>query len=133
MGMIPTLVQPLPTRMRLTKPRRRTDREEHVQPTCYCPQPIRGQPRRDANRPPNDANPVKEWFMRSKRLTQQQKKEIFLDLVKSQDEGLNVRKSYQMLTERFAITEAQLRQIEDEGLDKQWPPLNEAVQVAGEK
>jgi hypothetical protein len=71
--------------------------------------------------------------MRSKRLTQQQKKEIFLDLVKSQDEGLNVRKSYQMLTERFAITEAQLRQIEDEGLDKQWPPLNEAVQVAGEK
>ena len=49
--------------------------------------------------------------MRSKRLTQQQKKEIFHELVKSQDEGLNVRKSYQMLTERFAITEAQLRQI----------------------
>ena len=71
--------------------------------------------------------------MRSKRLTQQQKKEIFHELVKSQDEGLSVRKSYQMLVERFAITEAQSKQIEDEGLDKQWPPLNEAVQVAGEK
>jgi len=69
--------------------------------------------------------------MRSKRLTQQQKKEIFNELVKSQDEGLNVRKSYQLLTERFTITEAQLRQIEDEGLDKQWPPLNEAVQEVG--
>jgi len=69
--------------------------------------------------------------MRSKRLTQQQKKEIFNELVKSQDEGLNVRKSYQLLTERFKINEAQLRQIEDEGLDKQWPPLNEAVQEVG--
>jgi len=68
--------------------------------------------------------------MRSKRLTQQQKKEIFQALVQKQDEGLNVRKSYQMLTEQYAITEAQLRQIEDEGLDKQWPPLNEVVEVS---
>jgi hypothetical protein len=74
---------------------------------------------------------LKEYFMRSKRLTQQQKKEIFQALVLKQDEGLNVRKSYQMLTEQYAITEAQLRQIEDEGLDKQWPPLNEAVQEVG--
>ena len=66
--------------------------------------------------------------MRAKRLTQQQKQEIFKDLVMTQDVVMNVRKSYQMVTEKFEITDAQLRQIEDEGLDKEWPPLSEAVQ-----
>jgi len=66
--------------------------------------------------------------MRAKRLTQQQRQEIFKDLVMTQDVVTNVRKSYQMVTEKFEITDAQLRQIEDEGLDKEWPPLSEAVQ-----
>ena len=43
----------------------------------------------------------------------------------------NVRKSYQVITEKFEITEKQLREIEDEGLDKEWPPLSEAVQEVG--
>jgi len=29
------------------------------------------------------------------------------------------------------VSDAQLRQIEDEGLEKEWPPLNEAVQEVG--
>ena len=66
--------------------------------------------------------------MRTKRLTQQQKQEIFKDLVMTQDVVTNVRKSYQIVTEKYEITDAQLRQIEDEGLDKEWPPLSEAVQ-----
>ena len=66
--------------------------------------------------------------MRAKRLTLQQRQEIFYDLVMTQDVVMNVRKSYQMVTEKFEITDAQLRQIEDEGLDKEWPPLSEAVQ-----
>jgi hypothetical protein len=66
--------------------------------------------------------------MRAKRLTQQQKQEIFKDLVMTQDVVTNVRKSYQIVTEKYEITDAQLRQIEDEGLDKEWPPLSEAVQ-----
>ena len=66
--------------------------------------------------------------MRAKRLTLQQRQEIFKDLVMTQDLVANVRKSYQMVTEKFEITDAQLRQIEDEGLDKEWPPLSEAVQ-----
>ncbi len=64
--------------------------------------------------------------MPSKRLTVQQRREIFQNLVDTQDSlPLNVRKSYEIVTERYSITESQLRQIENEGLEKQWPPLNE--------
>ena len=66
--------------------------------------------------------------MPAKRLTIQQRKEIFHALVATQDNiGGNVRKSYEMVTEQFEITENQLKQIEDEGLDKEWPPLTEAI------
>jgi hypothetical protein len=66
--------------------------------------------------------------MRNKRLTLQQKQEIFHVLVTTQDVVSNVPKSRQMVTERFDITDKQLREIEDEGIDKEWPPLSEAVQ-----
>jgi hypothetical protein len=66
--------------------------------------------------------------MRTKRLTLQQRRDIFRDLVATQDMGIPVRQSYQVISERFEITESQLRQIEEEGLDKEWPPLNQAMQ-----
>lgn len=66
--------------------------------------------------------------MRTKRLTLQQRRDIFRDLVATQDLGMAVRQSYQVISERFEITESQLRQIEEEGLDKEWPPLNQAMQ-----
>jgi hypothetical protein len=66
--------------------------------------------------------------MRAKRLTLQQRREIFHDLVITQDLVINVPRSRQIVTEKYDITEAQLRQIEEEGLDKEWPPLSEAVQ-----
>ena len=66
--------------------------------------------------------------MRAKRLTLQQRREIFHSLVTTQDMVPNVPRSRQIVTEKFDISEAQLRQIEDEGLDKEWPPLSEAVQ-----
>ena len=70
--------------------------------------------------------------MRAKRLTVQQRKDIFHDLVNTQDAGdLSVAESRQAVTKRFGITEAQLRQIEEEGLEHEWPPLDEAVQRAG--
>ncbi len=65
--------------------------------------------------------------MPTKRLTLQQRRDIFRDLVMQQDLGVPVRRSYEIITERHEITDAQLRQIEEEGLDKQWPPLEEAV------
>ena len=70
--------------------------------------------------------------MRSKRLTVQQKKEIFLALVAAQDTGLmTVAQSHEQVAQEFDITDAQLRQIIEEGLEKEWPPLNEAVQEVG--
>jgi hypothetical protein len=69
--------------------------------------------------------------MATKRLSLQQRRDIFKDLVATQDLGMPVRRSYQVITERYEITEVQLRQIEDEGLEKEWPPLNEAMQEVG--
>ncbi len=69
--------------------------------------------------------------MPTKRLTLQQRRDIFRDLVATQDLGMPVRKSYEIVTGRHEITDAQLRQIEDEGLEKEWPPLNEAMQEVG--
>ncbi len=70
--------------------------------------------------------------MPSKRLTLQQRREIFHALVATQDMGLmTVPQSREHVCKQFDITEAQLRQIEDEGLEKEWPPLNEAVQEVG--
>jgi len=70
--------------------------------------------------------------MRAKRLTLSQKKEIFHALVTTQDLGLmTVAQSLQHVAAQFEITEPQLRQIEDEGIDGEWPPLNEAVQTIG--
>jgi hypothetical protein len=70
--------------------------------------------------------------MRAKRLTTQQRQEIFRALVTTQDLGLmTVPESIQHVVKQFEITEAQLRQIEDEGIDKEWPPLNEAAQTVG--
>jgi DNA-directed RNA polymerase sigma subunit (sigma70/sigma32) len=70
--------------------------------------------------------------MPSKRLTLQQRREIFHALVATQDMGImTVPQSREHVCKQFDITEAQLRQIEDEGLEKEWPPLNEAVQEVG--
>ena len=50
----------------------------------------------------------------------------------TQDMGMMpVSQSRQQVMKQFEITDSQLRQIEDEGLDKEWPPLNEAVQEVG--
>ena len=71
-------------------------------------------------------------MMRTKRLTIQQRQEIFRALVNTQDLGLmTVPQSREHVSKEFEITDAQLRQIEEEGLDKEWPPLNEAMQEVG--
>jgi hypothetical protein len=70
--------------------------------------------------------------MRAKRLTISQRQEIFRALVTIQDLGLmTIPQSVQQVVKQFEITESQLRQIEDEGIEKEWPPLNEAVQTIG--
>jgi hypothetical protein len=56
-------------------------------------------------------------------LTEPQRKEIFLALVDAQDHEMSVASSRSMIATKFGITEAQVRDIEREGLDNQWPPL----------
>jgi len=66
--------------------------------------------------------------MRAKRLTLQQRREIFSALVAAQDQGtMTVSESRKHIIDQFGISDVQLRQIEEEGLDKEWPPLNEEV------
>lgn len=70
--------------------------------------------------------------MRSKRLTVGQKKDIFRALVTLQDQGdLSVPDSMKQVCEQFHITERQLRQLQDEGIEKEWPPLDEELAEVG--
>jgi hypothetical protein len=56
-------------------------------------------------------------------LPEQRRKEIFLALVEAQDGGASVKESWKVIAERFALSEQQVRQVEREGLDAGWPPL----------
>ena len=56
-------------------------------------------------------------------LPEPRRKEIFLALVEAQDQGMSPAGSRKAVAERFGVSEGQVRQIEREGLDKDWPPL----------
>jgi hypothetical protein len=45
-----------------------------------------------------------------------------LALVDAQDHDLSVAQSRRLVAERFGVSERQVRQIEREGLERQWPP-----------
>ncbi|HYT92615.1 MAG TPA: hypothetical protein VEL76_28120 [Gemmataceae bacterium] len=57
-------------------------------------------------------------------LSEARRKEIFLALVEAQDRALSVPQSRKAIAEQFGISEKEVRQIESEGLDGQWPPLS---------
>jgi hypothetical protein len=56
-------------------------------------------------------------------LPEPRRKELFLALVEAQDRGMSPAESKKLVAWRFAVSEGQVRQIEREGLDNQWPPL----------
>ena len=56
-------------------------------------------------------------------LPEPRRKEIFLALVDAQDHEIPVAQSFKLIAERFSVQENQVRDIEREGLDNQWPPL----------
>lgn len=65
--------------------------------------------------------------MRAKRLSIKQRKEIFVALVEVQDAGtMSNAESLQHISQQYAIDENQLRQIVDEGIEKDW--LDEPVE-----
>jgi hypothetical protein len=56
-------------------------------------------------------------------LLEERRKEIFLALVDAQDREMDVAQSHQFVAQRFGVSKSQVRLIEREGLDHQWPPL----------
>jgi hypothetical protein len=56
-------------------------------------------------------------------LPQDRRKEIFQALVDAQDHEMSVAQSRSLIAERFGVSENQVRQIEREGIEAQWPPL----------
>jgi hypothetical protein len=58
-----------------------------------------------------------------KTLPQEQRMELFLALVEAQDGEMTVVQSRKAVAERFGVSEIQVRKIEREGLDANWPPL----------
>jgi hypothetical protein len=61
------------------------------------------------------------------RPSEQVRREIFLALVDAQDHYLSVAQSRKAISDRYGITEIRLRNIEEEGLEQQWPPLRETT------
>ena len=61
--------------------------------------------------------------MPDKPLPEPRRKEIFLALVEAQDHGMSPAASRKLVAWRFGVSEGQVREIEQEGLDKEWPPL----------
>ncbi len=59
----------------------------------------------------------------AKTLSLEERMEAFLALVEAQDGEMTVAQSRKAVAERFGVTEQQVREIEREGLDGNWPPL----------
>jgi DNA-directed RNA polymerase sigma subunit (sigma70/sigma32) len=57
------------------------------------------------------------------KLPEETRMEIFRALVEAQDLDQDVPRTRKTVAERFGVSEQQVRQIELEGLDAQWPPL----------
>ena len=56
-------------------------------------------------------------------LAEDRRKEIFLAIVEAQDQEMNVAQSRKLVIDRFGVNESQVRLIEREGMEQQWPPL----------
>jgi hypothetical protein len=56
-------------------------------------------------------------------LSEAERKEVFLALVQAQDAGVSIVRSRKDIAEQFTISDKQLRRIEQEGVDGDWPPL----------
>ena len=56
-------------------------------------------------------------------LSEDERKAIFLALVEAQDQEMTVSQSRRLIGQRFNLNNAQVCQIEREGIDNTWPPL----------
>jgi hypothetical protein len=56
-------------------------------------------------------------------VTEDRRRAIFRAVVEAQDAGMSVEASRADTARRYEVTEAQVKAIEREGLEKGWPPL----------
>jgi hypothetical protein len=61
--------------------------------------------------------------MAEKTLSLAERMKVFQALVDAQDRGMAVAQSRSTIAEPFRIGEEQVRRIEQEGLEGNWPPL----------
>ena len=59
----------------------------------------------------------------SEQLSENRRKELFLALVDAQDHEMSVAQSRTLMAQRFGVDESQVRLIEREGMELEWPPL----------
>jgi hypothetical protein len=57
-------------------------------------------------------------------LTETRRRSIFADLVAAQDEGLDVPCSRELVACQHVVALDEVKGVEREGIDKQWPPLS---------
>jgi hypothetical protein len=58
-----------------------------------------------------------------KPFSKSRRKEIFRALVDTQDHQISVLQSRAIIAKRFRVDTRQLKSIEQEGIDNDWPPL----------
>ena len=56
-------------------------------------------------------------------LTEARRRAIFASLVEVQDAGVAVRDSRAMVAGKYGVPIEEVREVEREGLDEEWPPL----------
>lgn len=55
--------------------------------------------------------------------TVEQRRAIFRALLDAQDAGQSVSESRAAVAGQFGVSEEQVKEVEREGIDQQWPPL----------
>ncbi len=60
------------------------------------------------------------------------RRDIFRALVALQDSGETVVVSRDIIAKQFDLTRRQIRSIEDEGIDNEWPPLSQLIEEDSE-
>lgn len=63
--------------------------------------------------------------METKQIPESTRKAIFAAVIDAEDSGENPRNARKLVAEKFEITTDQVKSIEQEGLDKTWPPLED--------
>jgi hypothetical protein len=61
-------------------------------------------------------------------LREEKRKDAFRALVELQDEGLTTEQSRVQVAAQFSIDVREIRNVEREGISKQWPPLQDDEQ-----